>query len=164
MTITSDWCTTNWNELDLKNVPIIILTALADHSRLLEVFKSGGTDYIVKPLVREELLARITVHLERQRTSKRLTENIEDLKKATQEIRKLSIADPLTGSFNRSYFNSQFPKEIKRSDGYRSATSVVLCDIDHFKMVNDKWGHLVGDRVLQHFVQCIKGEIRDELD
>lgn len=157
-------CTRIRNELDLKDVPIIFLTALADQSRLLEVFKSGGTDYIVKPFVREELLARITVHLERQRINRRLRETIEDLKKANQEISRLSITDPLTGSFNRSYLNSQLPKEIKRADRSHSAASIVLCDIDHFKMVNDKWGHLAGDRVLQHFVQCIKGEIRDELD
>jgi two-component system, cell cycle response regulator len=152
-------CTRIRNELDLKDIPIIFLTAVADQSRLLEVFKSGGTDYIVKPFVKEELLARINVHLERQRINKRLRETIDDLKKANEEIRKLSVTDPLTGSFNRSYLNTQFPKDIKRSDRYGSATSVVLCDIDHFKMVNDKWGHLAGDRVLQHFVQCIKREI-----
>ena len=157
-------CTRVRNELDLKDVPIIFLTALADQSRLLEVFKSGGTDYIVKPFVREELLARITVHLERQRVYKRLRETIEDLKKANQEISRLSITDPLTGSFNRSYLNSQLPNEIRRTDRYHSAASIVLCDIDHFKTVNDKWGHLVGDKVLQRFVQCIKGEIRDGLD
>jgi two-component system cell cycle response regulator len=157
-------CTRIRNELDLKDIPIIILTALADHSRLLEVFKSGGTDYIVKPFVREELLARITVHLERQRIHKRLRETIEDLKKANQEISRLSITDPLTGSYNRGYLNSQLPKEIQRVDRYHSTASIILCDIDHFKMVNDKWGHLVGDRVLQRFVQCIKKEIRDGID
>jgi two-component system, cell cycle response regulator len=157
-------CTRIRNELDLKDVPIIFLTAMADQNRLLEVFKSGGTDYIVKPFVREELLARITVHLERQRINRRLRETIEELKKANQEISRLSITDPLTGSFNRSYLNSQLPKEIRRVDRYHSVASIVLCDIDHFKMVNDNWGHLVGDRVLQLFVQCIKGEIRDGLD
>lgn len=152
------------NELFLENLPIIFLTAVADQSRLLEVFKSGGTDYIVKPFAREELIARVGAHLERERIHRRLRETVEDLKKANEEIKKLSITDPLTGSYNRSYLNHQFIMEIKRSDRYGHFTSIVLCDIDHFKRVNDTWGHLVGDRVLQRFAACIRGGVREGID
>lgn len=72
-------------ELKIDDIPIIFLTAVADHDRLLEVFKTGATDYIVKPFVKEELLARITVQLERAQLNRRLANTIKELSHAKED-------------------------------------------------------------------------------
>ncbi len=151
-------------ELDRCDLPIICLTAMPDQSELLKVFKAGVSDYLVKPFAKEELLARITVHLERYRLSRQLKEKINDLKLSNEKIRKLSITDPLTGCFNRNYMTQHLPKELKRTKRYASPLSLVLTDIDFFKKVNDTWGHSAGDQVLIDFVRTINDTIRKELD
>jgi len=86
------------------------------------------------------------------------------LKKANEEIRILSITDPLTGIYNRGYLNERLPQEIKRSIRYKRSLSLILGDIDHFKLVNDNYGHVAGDTILKGFVDCITGTIRDQID
>lgn len=151
-------------ELNRSDLPIICLTAMPDQSELLKVFKAGVSDYLVKPFAKEELLARITVHLERYRLSRQLKEKINDLKISNEKIRKLSITDPLTGCYNRNYLTRQLTKEITRTQRYRTPISVVLTDIDFFKKVNDTFGHSAGDRVLVEFVTLIHQTIRQDLD
>jgi two-component system cell cycle response regulator len=86
------------------------------------------------------------------------------LKKANENIRILSITDPLTKSYNRGYITECLPKEINRAIRYERALSLVLCDIDYFKKVNDTYGHQAGDQVLIEVVRSIKNSIRQELD
>jgi diguanylate cyclase (GGDEF)-like protein len=94
----------------------------------------------------------------------RLQKKHRSLEKANKEIKLLSRSDPLTGCFNRGYLNEQFPREIKRALRYEHSLSIALCDIDHFKKVNDTYGHLCGDRVLQEFVGSISEVIRSDTD
>lgn len=82
----------------------------------------------------------------------------------TAEIKLLSITDALTGCYNRGHMNEHLPKEILKSRRYGHPLSVVMCDLDHFKQVNDSHGHQAGDHVLQEFVHCIKGLYRNDLD
>jgi len=112
---------------------------------------------LTKPLNHAELIARI-------KTGIRILELEKSLKKANEEIRTLSITDALTGSYNRGYLTERLPQEIKRALRYEHHFSIVLCDIDHFKKVNDTYGHQAGDQVLREFVRCIKGSIRDHID
>jgi len=86
------------------------------------------------------------------------------LKRANEGIRILSITDPLTGSYNRGYLTECLPREIKRSRRYRHPLSLVLCDIDRFKVVNDTYGHLAGDLMLKEFVRCVTESIRANVD
>ena len=151
-------------DFDRWDIPIICLTAMPDQSELLKVFKAGVSDYLVKPFAKEELLARITVHLERYRLSRQLKEKIEDLKSSNEKILKLSITDPLTGCYNRNYLTGHLEKELKRTRRYGSPISLVLADIDFFKKVNDTWGHSAGDQVLIAFVDIIQKTIRNDLD
>ena len=151
-------------EFDRWDIPIICLTAMPDQSELLKVFKAGVSDYLVKPFAKEELLARIMVHLERYRLSRQLKEKIEALKSSNEKIRKLSITDPLTGCYNRNYLTGHLEKELKRTRRYGSPISLVLADIDFFKKVNDTWGHSAGDQVLIAFVDIINKTIRNDLD
>ena len=86
------------------------------------------------------------------------------LRKAMDEIKMLSITDALTGCYNRGYLTEHLPYEIKRSHRYHHPMALILCDIDHFKQVNDTYGHQAGDLVLKEFVKCIRGVIRENMD
>ncbi len=94
----------------------------------------------------------------------RLRKKHKSLEKANGEIRLLSRTDSLTGCYNRGYLNEHLPHEIKRALRYRHSFSITLCDIDHFKKVNDTFGHQCGDLVLKEFVQSIMALIRSDMD
>jgi diguanylate cyclase (GGDEF)-like protein len=94
----------------------------------------------------------------------RLRKKHSSLEKANGEIRLLSRTDSLTGCYNRGYLNEHLPHEIKRASRYRHSLSITLCDIDHFKIVNDNYGHQCGDLVLRELVQGILSLIRTDMD
>lgn len=152
------------NDLGKQDIPIIVLTAMSDLSGILDVFKAGASDYLVKPFSKEELLARINVHIERSKANRELRATIKLLKEANEKIEKMSILDPLTGCYNRGYLNKQMMTEINRSIRYEKSCSLMLTDIDHFKQVNDSYGHQVGDAVLIQFVKNIQNNIRSDCD
>jgi diguanylate cyclase (GGDEF)-like protein len=119
--------------------------------------EAGADDYLTKPFNHAELIARLN-------TGKRILELERSLTNANEEIRILSITDPLTGCYNRGYLTRRLPQEIKRARRYNRPLSVVLSDLDHFKNVNDTYGHQVGDLVLKKFAQCIRESIRHDVD
>jgi diguanylate cyclase (GGDEF)-like protein len=86
------------------------------------------------------------------------------LEKANKEIRLLSRTDSLTGCYNRGHLNELLPREIKRAVRYKHSLALAMCDIDHFKKVNDTYGHQCGDEVLKIFVQSISELIRGDTD
>ncbi len=86
------------------------------------------------------------------------------LEKANREIKLLSRTDSLTGCYNRGYLNEVLPREITRALRYKRPLAVAMCDIDHFKKVNDTYGHQSGDEVLKKFVQSISELIRRDTD
>ena len=88
----------------------------------------------------------------------------ESLEEANKKILYLSQRDPLTGCFNRGYMNENLPREIRRALRYRRALSLALCDLDHFKTINDSYGHQCGDRILQEFVKSLNELIRNDSD
>jgi diguanylate cyclase (GGDEF)-like protein/PAS domain S-box-containing protein len=84
--------------------------------------------------------------------------------RAIEKIKTLSITDALTGSYNRLYLNEYLSKEVKKAMRYKHPLSIVMSDIDDFKIINDTYGHQVGDQVLKGFVQYIKESIREGSD
>ncbi len=86
------------------------------------------------------------------------------LEKANKEIKLLSRTDSLTGCYNRGYLNEVLPREITRALRYKRPLAVAMCDIDHFKRVNDSYGHQCGDEVLKQFVRSILDLIRHDTD
>jgi two-component system cell cycle response regulator len=82
------------------------------------------------------------------------------LRAANEENRRLSITDPLTGVYNRRYLMEQLPREIDRAARYGRHLSVVMCDVDYFKKINDTHGHQIGDEVLKWFVENLNKTVR----
>jgi len=119
--------------------------------------EAGADEYLVKPINPSELLVRL-------KTAQRILGLEKSLKTTNEEIRTLSIQDPLTGIFNRIYLMERLPQEIKRSHRYGHPLSIIMCDIDHFKEVNDEFGHRAGDQILKEFVQCLTVSVRQDID
>ena len=136
---------------------IILVTANDAKGQIIEGLEAGADDYITKPFNRAELIARIN-------SGKRIIELERSLVKANEEIRILSITDPLTQVYNRGYMSERLPQEIKRAKRYCQPLSLIISDIDHFKKVNDLYGHHAGDLVLKGFAGRLKGCIRDGVD
>ncbi len=138
-------------------VYIILLTARDSKDDIVTGLKAGADDYLNKPISPPELIARLNTGL-------RVLELEKSLKAANEEIRALSITDPLTGCLNRGYMNEHLPEEIKRSKRYNRALVLIMCDIDHFKRVNDTYGHQAGDLVLTEFAKQIRETLREDID
>ena len=136
---------------------IVLLTAKDSKDDIISGLEAGADDYLTKPINHAELIARLN-------TGRRILELERSLKDAYEEIRLLSITDPLTGCYNRGYMTNKLPQEITRARRYNHSLSLIFSDIDHFKKTNDTYGHQVGDLVLKEFVQCIQGSIRMEID
>lgn len=90
----------------------------------------------------------------------RVWERTRDLERLNEQLRYLSNHDPLTGCYNRRYLNQHLEPELVRSRQYGQSLALIMCDIDHFKRVNDTYGHLVGDAVLRDFGHLLHDSIR----
>jgi len=131
----------------------ILLTARDAIEHVVTGLQSGADDYLTKPVIEPELIARLN-------TGKRIVTLERSLRTANEENRRLSITDPLTGAYNRRYLTEQLPREIERAARYGRQLATVMCDVDHFKRINDTQGHLVGDEVLKWFCGQLQQHVR----
>ncbi|MEP7050818.1 MAG: diguanylate cyclase [Pseudomonadota bacterium] len=138
---------------DLANIPVIMLTAEGDANRKVEVFDQGASDYVTKPFNERELLARVRVHY-------RLKILQDELRDANKRLEALADTDGLTGLFNRRYFDGLLTRELQRTARYKSPLGLVLLDLDHFKTINDTYGHAMGDQVLRNVGQIVTSGVR----
>jgi len=138
-------------------VYIILLTVKNDPTNIIRGLCSGADDYLTKPFNHAEFTARLNSGL-------RILKLEDSLQQANDEIRMLSLTDPLTGCYNRRYLEVQLPREINRCRRCKHPLSIAMCDIDHFKWINDLWGHPVGDTVLQEFAERLRVFIRRDVD
>lgn len=136
---------------------LILLTSQEGKEKLIAGLEAGADEYLTKPVHEAELMVRL-------KTARRILDLESSLKRSLEEIRELSIRDALTGVYNRGYLDQNLPLELKRSFRYMRDLSLIMIDLDHFKVVNDTWGHQAGDAVLQHCTRIITGTIRREID
>ncbi|MZP30362.1 diguanylate cyclase [Heliobacterium undosum] len=135
------------------DIPVIFASSSEAKNDRLECLKAGGSDYIQKPIDHEELILRVEVAL-RHKTS------IDSLKRREGILRAGSLRDPLTGLYNRRYFDQKLAEELARVDRYGSILTLIMLDIDHFKRINDNHGHLVGDKILITMAGRLKLNVR----
>ena len=120
---------------------IVLVSAREDRSDIICGFESGADDYVTKPIHPDELQARLRVGLR--------VINLEDnLVAARETLRHKATHDELTSLLNRSAMDDLLRKEMARAKRERASLSILLVDIDHFKSVNDTYGHAVGDTAL----------------
>ncbi len=120
----------------LADVPVIFVTAHDDPAFELAGFAIGAVDFIAKPFSAPVVQARVATHLR--------------LKRATDELRRLSMVDVLTGIANRRRFDDALDREWRRARRSAAPLALLLCDVDHFKAFNDGYGHPAGDVCLQN--------------
>jgi diguanylate cyclase (GGDEF)-like protein len=115
--------------------------------------QSGADDYLTKPFNAEELKARL-------RTGLRILHLEDRLVEAREEMRFKATHDALTGLWNRGVISELLVGELARAQREQKCTAILLCDIDHFKEVNDTHGHAVGDEVLREVARRLQGAVR----
>jgi two-component system chemotaxis response regulator CheY len=126
----------------------IILTARGEKKDIIEGLEAGADDFLTKPFNQEELKYRT-----------RIGERILNLER---RIKELANTDPLTGMLNRRAFMERMAQEMSRARREAKPLSLVLTDIDHFKRVNDTYGHQAGDRVLLRLARAVSDAVRTE--
>ncbi len=138
----------------LPYIPIIMQTALDTTQSKVVGLDSGADDYITKPINYPELQARMAAALRMKRVQ-------DELAAKNAQLAEMAVTDALTGVFNRRQLDSMLDEMFEHSVRLHEPLSLALFDIDHFKSVNDNYGHQAGDVVLAQFAQVLRGAARD---
>jgi len=152
-----------WMKLnpDTRGIPIIMLTVHDSRERKVRGLEAGADDYLPKPYDEVELNARIYACLRTKALQDELREKNRQLEIMLERVELMAITDSLTELFNRRRFEVVLEKEFLRSRRYRTPLSCLMIDVDHFKRLNDEYGHRVGDEVLKEIAAEIRNGIRD---
>lgn len=129
---------------------IIAVTGSSRNFSYTEVIRAGASDFISKPFNTDELEAKIN----------RLIREIS----LVRQLEHLSISDGLTGLYNRRYFDTKINEEARRAHRQNHELYLAVIDVDHLKIINDKYGHLVGDKLLKLVADTIRQCIRENVD
>ena len=125
------------------SVPIVFLSAETDKGRQLTALGLGGDDFLTKPIEPEHLISAVTTRVARYR-----------------KLRALMVQDGLTGLLNHSHTRERLAQEVERARRQKLPLSFAMLDLDHFKAVNDSFGHATGDRVLKSLAHLLKQRLR----
>jgi len=138
---------------ETRHVPILVMVDDGNTKLLVRALEMGVNDYVVRPVDKQEFLARVKTQLKRKRFADKLWENF-------HLSMQLATTDAVTGLYNRHYLTSHMDTRMQAAQKQGKALSVLMMDIDHFKLVNDTYGHAVGDLVLKEFATRIGRNIR----
>lgn len=139
---------------ELQDIPVILVTGINDQDSKIRGLERGASDYLTKPYDPAELIARVKVQLK--------IKTLQDsLKKSNQALMELSNTDPLTHLSNRRFLMKTLEKELQRCERSQKPMALIMVDVDHFKPVNDTYGHQQGDVVLQTLADQMKAHLRD---
>ncbi|WLQ16642.1 diguanylate cyclase [Hahella aquimaris] len=136
---------------------IILLTGKETSAEVVEGLSAGADDFIKKSASPSEVMARV-------KCGARIIQQHRKLEEQKEKIAQLAERDPLTNAYNRHFLYTRLPGEIKRSKRYHIELSVIMTDIDHFKRINDGYGHLIGDRALKFFARTLSENLRQNVD
>jgi two-component system cell cycle response regulator len=134
-------------------LPILVIVDPEDNVRLLRGLDLGVNDYLVRPIDRNEMLARVRTQVRRKRFSDRLRDNV-------QMTIEMAVTDGLTGLHNRRYLERHLATLVNQAIAREKPLSVLVLDIDYFKAINDGYGHAVGDDVLREFSRRVRKAVR----
>jgi diguanylate cyclase (GGDEF)-like protein len=134
-------------------VYIIMVTSIAEKENVVKGLAAGADDYVTKPFHTEELLARVKVGL-------RLLDMHRQLEGKNRLLEHFALTDPLTGLPNRRAVDTWAERQLQSAVRHRFSLWLVMIDLDHFKRVNDSYGHEAGDAVLKQFAEILKGHTR----
>lgn len=138
---------------NLRNLPILVLTETIEDPRINRVLDMGVNDYLVRPVDRNELIARTSTQIRKKRYQDRLRENL----RASME---LAIVDPLTKLHNRRFLQTRLASLLGDANARGAAVSLLVLDLDHFKQINDRHGHDAGDDVLRECAERLRHAVR----
>lgn len=128
---------------DFVSIPIIFLSNEDDFGKRIEALDLGGDDFLVKPIKASHLMAVVRSRLERSKT-----------------LRYYMVRDSLTNLLNHTTFRNVLTQEVNRCKRQNATLALAMIDIDHFKMVNDKYGHAAGDSALRAMSRLLKQRLR----
>jgi two-component system cell cycle response regulator len=146
---------------ELPFIPVIMQTALDSTETKVEGLDAGADDYITKPINFAELEARVNSLLRIKGLQSALSARERELSDLNDQLKRISLTDGLTQIENRRSLNERLHEMWQHSVRLHEPISLVMCDIDKFKSVNDDHGHQAGDSVLKEFAQLLKGEARE---
>jgi two-component system, cell cycle response regulator len=140
---------------DKARVPILAVSGMDDVTRRMELFRLGVNDFISKPVVEEEVIARVSNLI----SNKQLFDQV---RAQRRHLYELAMVDQLTGLYNRNSLAEFGNKAFSEANRHDFPLSLVLIDLDHFKQINDSHGHLTGDEALAAVGEMLKQSCRNE--
>ncbi len=159
------------NTPELSSTPVIFLTARSGMEARIESLDAGADDYISKPFDERELLARVRNLLRTHAAEQQLTVLNRQLQQQKQQLEKVNLAlqyfatyDSLTEVRNRRFFNDYMDTEWRRLAREEAPLSLIMCDIDYFKLYNDTYGHQAGDECLRQVAQVLQHSVKRSAD
>lgn len=160
----SDWNMPGMSGYDLigkirkENQPyytyIIFITGRTEQSDILRGLEIGADDYVTKPFQAQELIARVAI-------GKRILKFQRELEESKEKLYRLATRDSLTGLLNRRAWYQKLEKTLSHKKKIDEPVALALLDIDHFKKINDSFGHQIGDKVLARVAEIIGSNLRD---
>ena len=137
-----------------RNLPILAIAEADNNARLARGLEIGVNDYLIRPIDKNELLARARTQIKKKRYAERLRDNV-------QASIEMAITDALTGLFNRRYMETHLATLVEQAANRGKPIAVLVLDIDYFKSINDGYGHDAGDDVLREFSLRVRKSIRN---
>jgi two-component system cell cycle response regulator len=136
-----------------RHVPVLAILDADDRKRLVKALEIGVNDVLTRPIDPQEMAARVRTQIKRKRYTDFLRQNLD-------YSLELAVTDELTGLNNRRFMESQIIALVERAAAGGDAVSALMIDIDHFKKINDTYGHDVGDEVLREFAARLASNVR----
>lgn len=138
---------------EVRNAPILVLVSEADKRKLNQALEMGVNDYLTRPIDRNELIARVRTQLRKKHYADKLRQNV-------HLSVEMAMTDQLTGLYNRRYMARHLETLLGGLANSGKSLAFLVMDVDHFKRVNDNYGHDIGDEILREFARRISANIR----